>query len=112
MKHLIKRFKALSDANRIRILKMLKIKPLCVCEITFVLGLAVSTVSKHLSILRDSGFISDKKDGKWVSYYLNRDRETVEDDLIKLIQKWMPDDDTLENDRKRMQKADRNQLCR
>ena len=112
MNRLIKRFKALSDANRVRILRMLEIKPLCVCEITFVLDLAVSTVSKHLSILRDAAFISDKKDGKWVNYYLNRDRGTVEDDLLKLIQKWMPDDDTLKNDSTRIQKADRNQLCR
>jgi len=52
-------FKALSDMNRVRILKMLEIRPLCVCEITEVLQLATSTVSKHLSILRDTHFIID-----------------------------------------------------
>nr|MBP9123989.1 winged helix-turn-helix transcriptional regulator [Ignavibacteriaceae bacterium] len=40
-------FKILSDPNRLRILKMLQIKPLCVCEITDVLELAPSTVSQH-----------------------------------------------------------------
>jgi DNA-binding transcriptional ArsR family regulator len=51
-------FKALSDKNRIRIIKMLQKKPLCVCEIRAVLKLAVSTVSQHLSILREAGLIT------------------------------------------------------
>ena len=71
MRSLIKIFKALSDQNRIRILKMLQIRSLCVCEITEVLNLATSTVSKHLSILRDADLIFDEKDGKWVNYHLN-----------------------------------------
>ena len=71
MRELVKVFKALSDSNRIRILKMLEVRPLCVCEITNVLQLAASTVSKHLSILRDVDLIDDEKDGKWVNYYLN-----------------------------------------
>ena len=64
-------FKALSDANRLRILNMIVEKPLCVCEITDILELATSTVSKHLSILRDSGLIVDEKNGKWVNYRIS-----------------------------------------
>ncbi len=45
-------FKALSEPNRLRILKMLQRKPLCVCEITDILQLAASTVSQHLNILK------------------------------------------------------------
>ena len=71
MRKLVKLFKALSDTNRIRILKMLENRHLCVCEITKILNLASSTVSKHLSILRDTELILDEKDGKWVNYYLN-----------------------------------------
>jgi len=66
MRHLIKTFKAVSDPNRIRILKMLEVRELCVCEITEILNLAASTVSKHLSLLRDAEFILDRKEGKWV----------------------------------------------
>ena len=64
-------FKALSDPNRLRILKMLQIRSLCVCEITEVLQLATSTVSKHLSILKDTDFIIEEKNGKWVNYLIN-----------------------------------------
>ena len=56
-------FKALSDNSRLRILKMLQSKSLCVCEVQDVLGLATSTVSKHLSVLREAGFIKEEKEG-------------------------------------------------
>lgn len=67
MLNLAKTFKSLSDTNRIRILKMLEVRPLCVREITEVLKLATSSVSKHLSILRDAEFIIYEKDGKWIN---------------------------------------------
>ena len=60
MKEITDIFKALSDKNRLRILMMLTRRPLCVCEIQNVLSITVSTVSKHLSILRDIGLIIDE----------------------------------------------------
>ena len=47
--------KALSDPNRVKIMKMLQNRPLCVCEIKEALGVAQSTASKHLKILEDAG---------------------------------------------------------
>jgi len=112
MEDLVKTFKTLSDSNRIRILKMLEIRPLCVCEITEVLNLAASTVSKHLSLLRDAGFILDTKDGKWVNYTLNHsfDNEFVRH-LLPLIRTWLPNDETVAKDRERVVAADRNRIC-
>ena len=69
-------FRALGDPNRIRILKMLEERELCVCEVREVLNLSTSTVSKHLSILRDADLILDWKDGKWVNYKLNTNGAT------------------------------------
>ena len=112
MRNEVKTFKALSDINRIRILKMLEVRPLCVCEITEVLKLATSTVSKHLSILRDVEFIIDEKEGKWVNYYLNREQsnEYVRQ-LLPLMRSWLAKDDTVSKDRKRVTIVDRNKLC-
>ena len=62
---IVKVFKALGDSNRIRIVKMLEARELCVCEVREVLDLSNSTVSKHLSVLRDADLILDRKDGKW-----------------------------------------------
>jgi ArsR family transcriptional regulator len=112
MRKQAKIFQALSDTNRIRILKMLEIRPLCVCEITEVLQLATSTVSKHLSILRDTGFIIDEKEGKWVNYYLNTNQK---DDyviqLTPLIKKWFHDDDKVKLDMEKVKTVNRNKLC-
>jgi len=105
-------FKALSDTNRLRILKMLQTRPLCVCEITDVLGLATSTVSKHLSILRDTGFIIEEKEGKWVNYLINpRPSDTRISSILSTLDFWMSDEKTIIADKIKVQKVDRVLLC-
>ena len=58
--------KALGDASRVRILALLEARPLCVCQITEILSLAPSTISKHLSILRQARLIDTEKVGRWI----------------------------------------------
>jgi ArsR family transcriptional regulator len=112
MREITRIFKALSDSNRIRILKMLEVKPLCVCEITDVLRLATSTVSKHLSILREADLIADSKEGKWVIYRLNPSTENEPvNKLLPLIKQWLPDDAIINQDLKKVKVVDRNQIC-
>lgn len=62
--------KALSDENRLRALMALDGRELCVCQIIELLALAPSTVSKHLSILRNAELIVGRKDGRWMYYRL------------------------------------------
>jgi ArsR family transcriptional regulator len=107
-----KLFKALSDSNRLRILKMLQSKYLCVCEITEVLGLATSTVSKHLSILRDIGFIIEEKDGKWVNYRINPyPSDTRIISILSSLDFWIADDKTIISDKEKVQKVNRYEVC-
>ena len=70
MREFIKVMKALSDPNRVKMLKMLQRKVMCVCEIQAALGLAQSTASKHLKILEEAGLIVFAKEGLWVNYRL------------------------------------------
>ena len=104
-------FKALSDSNRIRIVKMLQKKALCVCEIKDILKLATSTVSKHLSILRSAGLIVDWKDGKWINYKINPEPESLVANALLYIQLQIEDDETIKNDRKLIICVDRNVIC-
>lgn len=105
-------FKALSDSNRLRILKMLEIRDLCVCEITEVLGLSTSTVSKHLSLLRNASLIWDKKDGKWVNYGLNiNSADPLVTEIINLIKDKITDDPILKEDIKKIRSTDRETIC-
>jgi len=112
MRQGIQTFKALSDPNRIRILKMLQVKPLCVCEITEILELATSTVSKHLSILRDAGFIVDEKDGKWVNYRIDESEwNRYSAEILPLMEEWFNDDDQIRSDREKLEAVDRFAIC-
>lgn len=67
--------KAIADPTRVRILKMLQAGEMCVCDITEPIGLAQSTISKHLAILRNAGLVSARKVGYWVHYQL--ETETI-----------------------------------
>jgi len=62
--------KAAGDPTRTRILKLLEIRELCVCQIQAVLGLAPSTVSKHLALLKLAGLVEDRREGRWNHYAL------------------------------------------
>ena len=70
MKDFIKVMKALSDPNRVKIVKMLQHKTMCVCELREALQIAQPSVSKHLKILEDADLVASRKDGQWVDYYL------------------------------------------
>ncbi|MFI5370594.1 MAG: ArsR/SmtB family transcription factor [Candidatus Eisenbacteria bacterium] len=65
--------KAVADPTRTRILKLLELGGLCVCQVQAVLGLAPSTVSKHLTTLRIAGLVEDRREGKWIEYALTAD---------------------------------------
>jgi len=61
---------ALSDKQRLRALLALRGRELCVCHLIDLLGLAPSTISKHLNILYRAGLINRRKEGRWVHYSL------------------------------------------
>lgn len=69
--------KAAADPCRLRILKLLKVGELCVCEIVTALDRRQSSTSHHLSVLREAGLVRERKDGKW-SYYRLADGAVVE----------------------------------
>lgn len=62
--------KALAHPSRIFIVDRLATQPHCVCELTELIGADTSTVSKHLSVLKNAGIISDRKQGTTVYYSL------------------------------------------
>jgi len=78
--------KALADLQRVRILMMLQAGELCVCQIVEVLGLAPSTVSKHLSILSAAGLVASRKEGRWAYYRLP---EGADGAFARPVLKWL-----------------------
>ena len=70
MREILSITKALADENRLRALYALQSGELCLCQIIELLGLAPSTVSKHMSILRQARLIDARKEGRWMYYRL------------------------------------------
>jgi DNA-binding transcriptional ArsR family regulator len=68
VRHFINAAKALGDTNRVRVLLALRGRELCVCQIVELLELAPSTVSKHMSILKQAYLVESRKSGRWVHY--------------------------------------------
>ena len=78
-------FHALSDETRIAILEMLEEGEKCVCELQERLDAAQSRLSFHLKVLKDAGFVTDRREGRWSYYDLNRSAfEQAEESLRSL----------------------------
>jgi len=114
MRNIINITKALSDENRIRALMMLCQGELCVCQLIQMLGLAPSTVSKHMSILHQAQLVEARKDGRWMFYRL-ADKDSPEEALqaIEWVKRTLSmDKQTLSDAKevKRVCKIDKNKL--
>ncbi len=92
MKNFIRVMKALSDPGRVKVVKMLQQREMCVCEIQEALGLAQPTVSRHLKILVDAGLVQSKKDGLWVSYSLSSGGSPYAASLLGNLKHWIETD--------------------
>jgi ArsR family transcriptional regulator len=90
-------FKALSDENRLRILLMLRQRPLCVCEMHEALNIALSTLSAHLRLMKNTGLIVDEKDGRWVIYSLSDNAYL--NDMLGTLELQLTHDPTIRRDR-------------
>lgn len=67
----VQTFKGLADENRLRMVGLLCTGELCVCDIMAVLELPQSTASRHLAYLKNSGWVTGKRRGKWMYYQLS-----------------------------------------
>jgi arsenate reductase/ArsR family transcriptional regulator len=95
--------KAVGDPTRTRILKLLERGGLCVCQVQAVLGLAPSTVSKHLTILKLAGLVEDQRDGKWIEYRLTHEsRNPHAEAVLTLLRGPLDRDPAVVSDRKRL----------
>jgi len=113
MRKLIKVMKAVSDPSRIKIMKMLQRRVMCVCEIQALLGTAQSTASKHLKILEEAGLITSYKDGLWVNYTLTDGTDSpYAANLIGNLKHWLEDDPGIEALIEKLPEIKREEICK
>ncbi len=113
MKDLINVMKALSEPNRVKILKMLQHRVMCVCEIKEVLQLSQPTVSRHLKVLKDAGLVGNRKEGLWVNYYLTvGDSSPYAANILGSLRHWLDDDREIETLVKKLPTIRREEVCK
>jgi len=116
MKDILRITKALADENRLRMVMALRGGELCVCQITELMGLAVSTVSKHLSILYQAGLVRARKEGRWMYYSLpGKEAPAAAREAAGWVRRSLGDSERISEDAKRLKKVlamDVSELCR
>ena len=107
--------KALADENRVRMLLSLRKQELCLCQIVELIGLAPSTVSKHMSILRQARLVQGRKEGRWQYYRLpGPSASPAVRQAIQWVQQSLADDPQAITDAERLEqilKLDAQELC-
>jgi len=108
--------KALSDENRVRILLALRRGELCVCRLIDLLGLAPSTVSRHMAVLKQAGLVDLRRDGRWIWYRLagERGRRKVRR-ALEWVFECVGTSERARRDKKRLKeilKIDREERCK
>jgi ArsR family transcriptional regulator len=113
MQDFIRVIKALSDPNRVKLIKILQQRIMCVCEIQAALGIAQPTVSKHLKVLEEAGLIGHRKDGLWVNYHLaDGSSSPYAASLLGNLKHWLKDDPEINELVKRIPTIQREKICR
>ena len=104
MKQFLSITKALSDGTRVRALLSLREGELCLCQIIDLLGMAPSTVSKHMDLLYQAGLVEREKKGRWHYFRLSgRDASPVVRKALRWVLDTLADEPVV--------KADAKQLC-
>jgi ArsR family transcriptional regulator len=112
MKSFVKVMKALSDPNRVKIIKLLQQKSMCVCELQAALNLAQPTVSKHLKILEEAELVDYHKDGLWVNYFVTDGRNSpYAATLLGSLRHWLNEDPEIIELSRKLPHIDRHEIC-
>ncbi len=113
MREFVRVMKAVSDPNRVAIIKMLQHKEMCVCEIRAALKIAQPTVSKHLKVLEDAGLVTSRKDGMWVNYHLaDGSGSPYVATLLGSLRHWLEDDPRITNLMEKLPAIRRENICK
>lgn len=112
MQNLTQIFQSLEDETRLRILALLlEGRELCVCDIMAVLKLPQSTVSRHLSHLRNAGWVRDRRETVWAYYSIAPSPGPLQQSLLPILRHFLHDNETARTDRDRLHELASNSSC-
>ena len=107
--------KALNDQTRLRTLLVLQHGELCLCQLVELLGLAPSTISKHLNVLYEAGLVDRRREGRWAYFKLaGRDAPPAVKRAIRWVTECLGDERQVISDEQKLGyvlKQDLDELC-
>jgi SAM-dependent methyltransferase len=109
---IVRTIKALGDPLRLRVLAAVAQEELTVGEVQEVVGSVQSSVSRNLAILREAGFIQDRKEGTNVYFSTRRDMPAPAQELFKSLRERIKDLPEAKGDRARLENCRRRRLSR
>lgn len=116
MRELLAITKALADENRLRAIGLLRDRELCLCQIVEVLGLASSSVSRHMAILQQARLVESRKQGRWAYFRLAEDEAPRPvHEVLEIILASLSSDKQAKADQKSLKavlKIEPEELCR
>ncbi len=111
MRDLEQLFKGLADQTRLRILNLLIHGELCVCDIQYVLASSQTNVSRHLTYLKNSGLVLDRREGARMYYRLAQPNEGLHKLLFPFLRDTFKSSEILSEDSQKLKKAIENGSC-
>ena len=90
MEQLAQCFKGLSEPIRLRAIRLLDHGELCICDLMNGLDLPQSTVSRHMSFLKNSGWVESRRKGQWVYYSLAIPQQEILALVLQALNQGLP----------------------
>lgn len=104
MREIVDLLKVLSDETRLRLVKALQKREFCVCELVDALQVPQYNISRHLSVLRKSGLVEDRKEGIWVYYRITPHKAVLVKELVEVLAKHLKNEKRVQEDERRLEK--------
>jgi ArsR family transcriptional regulator len=105
-------FQSLDDETRLRILALLiEEDELCVCDLVAVLQLPQSTVSRQLSLLKNAGWLKDRREGVWILYSITRSLGPIQQFLFPVLRNFLPTAESAKEDLERLGNLGKENRC-
>lgn len=105
-------FRAFADPTRLRLLNLLLMRELCVCDLCAVLDEIQPKISRHLAYLRRTGLVTVRQDGKWKHYSIIKKPTGVRGTLLNCVRTCLRETDVLREDLKRLRRMLPGDRCR
>ena len=112
MREYLRVMKAAAEGTRVKILKMLQHRDLCVCEIQAALDISQPSVSRHLKLMEDADLVRGEKEGMWSKFRLATPDECnpYSREILAALEKWLEDDESVQQVLQQAKTVDRSAL--